>query len=246
MIFSFINLLNATLLRLENLKFLTNFSLESQFFIEGTSERIEIEKIEIRGSMISNTFWMKFSGEILINNLFVADLKAENAGIFFLKEGGNNISISNSTLMNILLLPNSSLSGFFFTSVNLDFNLTMDSIKISNNSLDGTHIFYIENNKGMLKVSNSYFNSNKVLALIRVKILYQIFFSNVSCVDNNDFSISGSCFYLENICIQNFSFISIENSKSNSLAAGIIFIDDKTTLNTLAINSKFPYVLFSY
>lgn len=200
----------------------------------------------MRESMITDTYWMKFSGEMFINNLYVSDLKAENAGILFLKEGGNNISISNSTLMNILLLPNSSLNGFFFTSVNLDFNLTMDSIKVSNNSLDGTHIFYIENNKGMVKVSNSHFNSNKVLALIRVRILYQIFFSNVSCVDNNDFSISGSCFYLENIFIQNFSFISIENSKSNSLSAGIIFIDDQITLNALLINSEFPYVLFSY
>ena len=98
-------------------------------------------------------------------------------------------------------------------------------------------MFYITNNyEGSLKLNNSYFSSNVVFSIFFINILHDQNFSNVTCIDNNDQYVSGTCFYFENILIQKFYSLFIINSMSSSMTPGIIFLDDITTLQLLIQN----------
>lgn len=104
-------------------------------------------------------------------------------------------------------------------------------------SLDTILIYIADNTKGHLYLNDSAFQSNVAFALIKIQILYELSFFNVSCVDQNNFDISGSCFYFENILLQTFDQLKVFNAKSQIYSSGIIFLGDETTLDSLNISN---------
>lgn len=193
----------------------------------------------------------KTDSKIYVNELFIENTSLTNSTIFALVGNPLEVLINNSciSLGISYSLSNSSVKGFFLYSANSIYNLTIDNFTAKNNNagsklilflfnfpLDISLLHIFNNQNGSLKVSNSLFYSNVVLALIYVDILYDQSFFNVNCDYNNNLNVSGSCFYFENVLIQKFSSIFISNSMSKALTPGIIFLDDTETLRKLRKN----------
>lgn len=112
--------------------------------------------------------------------------------------------------------------------------------------LDTFLIYIADNTKGHLYLNDSIFHSNVALALLKIQILYELSFFNVSCSDHNNFDISGSCFYFENILLQTFDQTTVRNAKSQIYSSGIIFLGDEATMNTLNITNETSNVFFIF
>lgn len=187
---------------------------------------------------------MIFSGNLIINNINLDYIHSKNGGFFKLERNSIFLIISDSNISNLNAISNNSPDiGFFLTTIGVDLDILFSNFTAFNNILKGSSLFYIEKNKRILNLINCSFISNTALRIFTIKLIYKLVFHIVSCMNNNNALLSpGTCFYFENILMQNFSKILIENTKSDIFASGIIFIDEKTLMNEFIGFSEDSYV----
>lgn len=186
---------------------------------------------------------MLFNGEIIANSLNLEDIYSENGGLFKLEKNSFSINISNSYISNLnAIINNSSYSGFFLTIIRSDSEILLSNFTAYNNILKGeASLFYTEKNMGKLNLINCLFVSNTAFSLFTIKFLYKLDFYIFISLDNNN---AFSCFYFENVLMQNFSKILIENSKSNGFGSSMIFIDEQALMTEFYGFYEDSYVFF--